>query len=154
LAGFKSRAIGRELGRHHSSICDEIARGRDSSGNYCPHLGQLRRDEASARSAANSVCRPYKLWQEAGKKLARGWSPETIHGRWKLLGKPTISTPALYAGAKRRDWQGHFHRNRIRAHLKRPARRPWPGKARSIHERGEDANLRIERGRRIASGSC
>ena len=146
LSGMKGRQIGRELRRHHSTIYDEIERGRDGASAYCPHIGQMKREKASERSAANVRCKPEKLWCEVERRLAEGWSPEAISGRWKHLGKKSISVPALYAGAKRRDWQGYFHRQRIRAHLKRPARRKWPGTAQSIHQRSEDANLRIESG--------
>ena len=32
--GLSKRAIARKLGRHHSSVCDEINRNSDSSGQY------------------------------------------------------------------------------------------------------------------------
>ncbi len=145
--GLSVGEIAKQLRRDRSVINDERRRGMTPNGEYCLHQAQLRREEASARSSANSKGRPASTWREVKKQLEAGWSPEQISGRWKLLGaKAQISTPAIYAGVRRFGWQSSLYWQKIRAHLKRPARHPWGESARSIHERAEEANLRIEAG--------
>ena len=147
LGGLKAGQIGRQLRRDRSVIYDELKRGDVGNGEYCPHLAQGKREEAKARSAANSTRRPESTWREVERRLKEGWSPEQINGRWKLLGaKARISIPAIYAATRRFGWESYLYRRRVRAHLKRPTRHPWSGSARSIHERSEEANLRIEAG--------
>ncbi|MBL8521743.1 MAG: IS30 family transposase [Betaproteobacteria bacterium] len=147
LGGLTASQIARQLRRDRSVIYDELARGKDGRGKYCPHVAQLKRGEASARSAANCVKKPEAAWRLVGERLMEGWSPEQVSGRWKRLRLDVqISIPAIYAAAVRNGWEQYLHRQRVRARLKRPARHPWGGSARSIHERSKDANLRIEMG--------
>lgn len=147
LGGLSPTRIARDIRRHRSVIYDEIKRGRDGHGRYCPHIAQARRDASALRSAANCVKKPAAVWRQIERQLKAGWSPEQISGRRRYLGQEVqVSTPAIYAAADRNDWRQHLHHAKARAGMKRPVRRPWPGKARSIDERSEDGNLRIAPG--------
>jgi IS30 family transposase len=147
LGELKPSHIARQLRRDISTIRDEIKRGLDKRGQYCPHIAQGKREAAAQRSAANVKRKPEEAWEEVHRLLKKGWSPERICGRWKLIGYSwQISVPALYAGIERRGWLHLLRRRRQRRYLKQSARRAWAGSARPIHERGEDANLRIEIG--------
>ena len=145
--GLRLAEIARQLRRDRTVIYAERLRGRDDKGAYCPCRGQEARNEASARSAANSLKKPAAEWQKVGQQLKKGWSPEQISGRRKRLNDPVlISIPAIYKATKRHGWQALLHTARLRQHMRRPARRAWDGAAESIHKRPEEVNLRIQRG--------
>lgn len=147
LGGMSPTRIALQLKRDRSMIYDELKRGRDGRGQYCPHVAEVNRAAAAARSAANSVRKPDEVWRRVGERLKEGWSPEQISGRLaRIAHEVRISIPAIYAAADRNGWRQFLHHTKARAQMKRPARRRWPGKARSIDERPEDANLRIEPG--------
>jgi transposase, IS30 family len=136
-----------ELGRHRSTLGTELKRGRNASGRYCPHLAHQDALLARASSVANAPCKPPEEWDKAFAQLKAGYSPEQISGRRRRLNDScTISTQAIYDAVMRHGLEVHLYRFKVRAHLKRPAPRPWHGAAASIHTRSEDANLRIEFG--------
>lgn len=150
-AGFVAKLpftdIADELGRHRSAIHDEYHRGRDWSGQYCPHRAQRHRDAASARSAANGRHKSEADWQGIKQQIKQGWSPEQISGRRTLCQHPTrVSFQAIHRAAKRYGWVKWLYTARLRKQLKRPARRPWNGSAQSIHKRAKDVLSRIDIG--------
>ena len=85
--GSSQRAIGALLGRPASTICRELARGRQGDGSYCP-------------SAARGVYEDRRLRCRRKRKLVEGsslhrvvhdhlvyrrWSPEQIAQRLRLM---------------------------------------------------------------------
>jgi len=147
VAKLKFAVIAANLRRDRSVIYDEWHRGRDASGQYCPHRAQRHRDAASARSAANAKDKPVDVWQQIGALIKQGWSPEQISGRRALLEQSgQVSFQAIYAAAARNGWVKWLYTARLRKHLKRPARHPWNGTAASIHERAKDVQSRIDIG--------
>ena len=136
-----------EVGRHRTTLAAELKRGCDATGQYCPHRAHRDALQARRRSVANAPCKPPEEWDKAFAQLKDGYSPEQISGRRALLGdKCAISTQAIYDAVARVGLESHLYRYKIRAHLQRPAPRPWHGVAAPIQERAEDANLRIEFG--------
>lgn len=139
--------IATQLHRDRSSIYDELHRGADSKGKYCPHRGQRARDAASARSAANVVGKSDADWQRIKALLEKGWTPEQISGRRTYLKSTTpISFQAIYAASQRNGWGHLLSTARARRNLKRPARRQWNGSARPIQERDPDVSMRNQIG--------
>lgn len=147
VAQFSTRQIADKLGRHRTCLYDELARGRDAKGHYCLHLAHQQAIQAKSRSAANAPRKSAEEWQKVFAQIKDGYSPEQVSGRRELL-KDTcqISTQAIYNAVALHDLEQHLYRHKVRAHMKRPAPRPWNGDAQSIHLRQEDANLRIEFG--------
>lgn len=101
-SGMSNRAIGRQLGRAHSTISDELRRGRmPRTGRYSPK----RAERAIIRSRRASGCKRRKLqgalWKRVRRCLLRRWSPEQTAGRLALEGLQTISHSTIY----RRIWR-------------------------------------------------
>jgi len=85
--GSSQRVIGGLLGRPASTICRELARGRQDDGSYCPQAARLVHDVRRRRCR-----RPHKL--EEGSAIHRfvhdhlvhrRWSPEQIAHRLRLM---------------------------------------------------------------------
>lgn len=153
VAQFRPSEIASECGRSYSAIHVECQRGANAAGIYCPHRGQRQADAARARSVANAPAKSAEFWQHVGTQLKGGHSPEQISGRRKLLGDPAtpatlanISIQAIYDAVKRYSWAPHLHSVRVRRRLKRPASRPYAGRAKRIAERASDVLTRIELG--------
>ena len=147
VARLPLAVIGRELGRHRSVIYDEYHRGCDASGRYCPHRAQRHREQAKARSAANARCKPPREWRQIKELIEQGWSPEQISGRRALLEHPVaVSFQAIYLAAQRNGWRHWLRGARLRSRLLKPARRPWSGRAQSIHQRPQSVLSRIQMG--------
>ena len=145
MARLPIAVIAEGLGRHRSSLYDEIKRG--GGRRYCPERAQRHRNARRARSAANGQRKPAAAWRQVGRQLSQGWSPEQISGRRTLLRDPvSISTPAIYAAVARFQWTARLYRARLRQHLKRPARRLWCGTAQSIHVRAQEVFARLHIG--------
>lgn len=146
LGGLSASEMGRMLRRHRSCINTEIKRGR-VRGRYCPHAAQRRRDKARLRCGRNALGNDPALWQSVKASLKIGMTPEEIAGRIAFEQKARqISFQAIYQGIKRYQWQRWLKSVKRRKHLKRPARRPYSGRAKPIRERAENADLRIEFG--------
>jgi IS30 family transposase len=136
-----------EVGRHRTTLDTELKRGRNKTGQYCPHRAHQDALLARACSVANAPCKPPDEWVKAFAQLKGGYSPEQISGRRARLGDTcTISTQAIYNAVRRHDLGAYLYRHKIRAHLRRPAPRPWNGDAQPIQLRSEEAHLRIEFG--------
>jgi len=93
--GSSIREIGKEIGRHHSTIVREFR--RHNEGSYLPlkaeKAAKLRKKVAGRRTRLkNAKIRKYVM-----KQLKIGWSPEQISGRLSIE-KPdlSISHEAIY----------------------------------------------------------
>lgn len=82
------RRIGRELGRHPSTIKRELDRHRDQQGRYLPHVADddARRQRRRPRERKLRACQ--RLRALVQNKLTEHWSPEQICG-WLALSFPT-----------------------------------------------------------------
>lgn len=101
-SGMSNRAIGLQLGRAHSTIGDELRRGRmPRTGRYSPK----RAERAILRSRRASGCKRRKLqgalWKRVRRCLLLRWSPEQTAGRLALEGAHTVSHSTIY----RRIWR-------------------------------------------------
>ena len=101
--GGSQRSIGQLLQRPASTICRELARGRQEDGTYCPHAARLVYDVRRTR------CRRPRKLVEGGAAyqfvhdhlVYRRWSPEQIAHRLRLM-KPDdpsarVSHETIYA---------------------------------------------------------
>lgn len=155
--GYSVRGIGRELGRHHTTILRELKRNRDtyaSDADYYTQAEQAheatkcRRSMASRRMRLKSV--EIRHYVELHLREAE-WSPEIIGGKLGTIGQ-SISAEAIYqwinverpelkrclliAGkSRRRRRTGKGHRSPVAAASKR-----------SIEEHPEDAKERTRIG--------
>jgi IS30 family transposase len=137
--------IAAELGRNRSCLSDELKRCGNRQ-DYCPGRAQAHRDESKARSAANARRKPERMVREVRKRLEQDWSPEQISGRRQLLGHARYSTQAIYNLVQREGWQDKLRQTQMRAHLQRPARKPWSGSSPSVHERPREVLSRLTMG--------
>jgi IS30 family transposase len=85
--GNSQRGIGKLLGRPASTICRELARGRQGDGGYCPQVARRVYDERRARSR-----RKPKLVEGGDRyRFVHGtlvhlrWSPEQIAQRLRRM---------------------------------------------------------------------
>jgi IS30 family transposase len=92
--GWSVRAIGKQLGRHHSSIAREIHRGGSREGY----------DAQSAQQASQkrrALCIPVgkfnrELAEELNQRLEETWSPEQIAQRRRAEGKSSVCFKTIY----------------------------------------------------------
>ena len=145
MAKLPMTMIAREMCRDRSGLYDELKRC-GLPAHYCPERAQQHRDLASRRSAANSVTTSATVIRQVKARIDQDWSPEQISGRRALLKQSPICTQTIYNLVKRESWQDQLRQHQLRCHLKRPARRPWQGSAKSIHERAKEVQDRIEIG--------
>ena len=101
--GGSQRAIGALLRRPASTICRELARGRQEDGTYCPQSGRLVYDVRRAR------CRRPRKLAVGGEMhrfvhdhlVHRRWSPEQIAHRLRLMNQSDpsarVSHETIYA---------------------------------------------------------
>nr|WP_221626872.1 helix-turn-helix domain-containing protein [Cohnella lubricantis] len=77
--GWSTRAIGQQLGRHHSSIARELHRGQMNSS----HEGAPAQEAYQQRRAFSVPPGKYtpELAKELQEKLEKTWSPEQIAER-------------------------------------------------------------------------
>lgn len=76
-AGYSTRAIAKELGRHHSTIARELVRSTQQEAMYESESAQLRYEQRRL------ACRPKGKWtpqlaEKIQEKLRLTWSPEQI----------------------------------------------------------------------------
>lgn len=78
--GCSLRAIGRELGRHASTIKRELDRHRDSKGRYLPHIADHDARRQRRRPRERKLLANPHLRSLVQTKLTSCWSPEQICG--------------------------------------------------------------------------
>ena len=83
--GFTNAAIARRVGCHRATVGGELARNRDSLGDY--HYESAQRLARARRTAANHQRDKLRPGSALGKyvraKLRQRWSPEQIVNRLK-----------------------------------------------------------------------
>jgi IS30 family transposase len=109
--GFNQAEIGRELGRHRSSISRELRRNANPyDGGYRPVVaaGMARARRWKSRSGSQFCEREFRL---VDRGLRRQWSPEQIAGRLELTGKLSISHETIYRYVWRdKELGGELHK--------------------------------------------
>lgn len=149
--GYSRRYIAKKLGRHHSSVCDEINRNSDENGEY-------RAFHADFECAKRRVYREYTskdmefLIGYVKEKILLTWSPEQISNRLKLEypndKRKQISTNKVYSMIYRRQIPDITRKN-LRKKGKQYIHTHWDNKfedAINVRERCEEANNRSEIG--------
>jgi IS30 family transposase len=91
--------MGKELGRSHTSISDEIKR---NSGNreYSPHIAEiLYKQRLSLTGSKYKLSHDTELKEYIELKIKKDdWLPDEVVGRSKLEGYQTISISTIYRG--------------------------------------------------------
>jgi IS30 family transposase len=92
--GWSNRAIGKELGRHHSSIARERNRG-NRDGTYHADVAHC------AYTKRRSACKPtgsftLELAKELEDKLQQTWSPEQIAEKRRASGETFVCFKTIY----------------------------------------------------------
>jgi IS30 family transposase len=92
--GWSNRAIGKELGRHHSSIARERNRG-NRDGSYHAAVAHC------AYTKRRSACKPtgsftLELAKELEDKLQQTWSPEQIAEKRRANGETFVCFKTIY----------------------------------------------------------
>lgn len=126
------REMARQLGRNAGTISREFKRNAAPSyqGCYMAHRAQGRADARKEAGHLRERLRDPRLRGYARRQLRRGWSPERVAGRWKVLGRGRISHEAIYQWvyAQARDLIPCL----VRAHRRR-LRRGHSSKHKSSH---------------------
>jgi IS30 family transposase len=100
--GSSQRLIGQLLHHPASTICHELARGRQEDGSYCPQAAQQAYDALRALPPQTQACGGSDLYLFIhGKLVHLHWSPEQIAQRLHLM-KPDdpsahVSHETIYA---------------------------------------------------------
>lgn len=92
--GWSTREIGRELGRHHSTIAREIERGRSGQTYEAQSAQQVYRGRR-ASSAPVGKFTP-ELVNELTEKLIQTWSPEQIAEKRRFESKTFVCFKTIY----------------------------------------------------------
>lgn len=77
------RAIGRELGRPHTTVSWEVARNRQANGAYRCVVADFRSRQRARRPKSLKLARHPRLARRVSRLLQRGWSPEQIAVRFR-----------------------------------------------------------------------
>jgi len=94
--GYSAREIGKMLGRHHSTIANELNRNK-IMGRYLPHKAQEKAEMRLKQNHKHKRLKTYAIRIAVEEMLLKNWSPELIAGRLKLLhGKQVISHEVIY----------------------------------------------------------
>ena len=149
--GFSKRAIAEKLGRHHSSVCDEINRNSDSFGEYRAFPADMEYSRRRIRREYNCKDMLFLIGY-IREKILLTWSPEQISNRLKLEypdnRKRQISTNKIYSMIYRRQVLG-ITRKHLRKKGKRFLHTHWNNKFEGvthISKRSKKANERAEIG--------
>jgi IS30 family transposase len=82
--GLSLRAIGRELGRPHTTVSREIERNRQAgNGAYRCAVAEFRTRQRARRPKAFKLERHPRLARRVAGRLRRGWSPEQIAQKFR-----------------------------------------------------------------------
>lgn len=93
--GWSTRAIGRQLDRHHSSIARELKRNETAALTYSPAEAQLAYQKRREHSKPVGKCSP-ELIRRIEEKLNLTWSPEQIVGRMESTNESMVSFSTIY----------------------------------------------------------
>lgn len=149
--GLSAREIGRQLGRHHSTIVREISRNC-SKGQYLPHKAQDKAKKRERISRTRRRLKNHAIRYDVEQMLIKNWSPERISGRLKLLnGKTIISHEAIYQwiysdAVHLIYYLPRKHKKRYPRGFNRFANRKRIPDRVSISQRSVDINKRIKAG--------
>ena len=122
-SGLSHRAIGRELGRHHTAIGREIKRNSGARGY---RYKQAHDKATDRRRLASSVARKMtdEMWRQVEEKLAAGWSPDQIAGRFRRECKVMVGRERIYQYIRADRKAGGC----LYKHLRRRGKKPnWRG---------------------------
>lgn len=162
--GRSLRLIAKSIGRNVSTVSRELERNSPQINecDYLAHRAQLRSDARKAKAHDRKRLRGAGLRAYAARQIRRGWSPERIAGRWKVLGRGQISHEAIYqwiyADARElANCLARAHRRRLRRghtnkpkDLRIPSRTPINERPRAIEARRQaghwEADTMIGRG--------
>ncbi len=94
-SGLSDLAIARQIGRDRTTVWREIR--RNGGGRGYRHR-QAQGKASARRSAASSVARKMtrERWRAVEDRLAEGWSPEQIAGRFRKEGIPMAGREWIY----------------------------------------------------------
>jgi IS30 family transposase len=120
LSEGKTRSkIAKELGRHHSSVGDEIRRN-SIDGTYWPSKAQALADQRKRDSKHPWKMTDDRIAERVKSGLVRNWSPEQIAGRMKLDfpsdDEMRICHGTIYAWIRREkrsggNWHAHLRQS-------------------------------------------
>jgi IS30 family transposase len=92
--GWSTRAIGQQLGRHHSTIAREIQRGKtDQHYEAVPAQESYKQRRAPCVPTGKFTS---ELATELTEKLTLTWSPEQIAEKRRSQGKPFVCFKTIY----------------------------------------------------------
>ena len=83
-SGRSKRSIAGELGRSVSSVCREVLRNTDASGEYRPHAAHQRMLTRRPRPKQRRLALNAELRSTVQKRLDTRWSPEQISNSLRL----------------------------------------------------------------------
>lgn len=130
--GVPFREIGRQLGRHHTTLAREFRRNCAPvyTGAYLPHRAQGRADRRNRERHRRVRLKSPRCRAYVRRQLARGWSPELVAGRWSRLHPDgPISHEAIY------QWVYAEARELIACLVRRNRRRMPRGYVRGRHRK-------------------
>ena len=135
-AGLGQSEIARRLSRDKSSISRELSRNTGQKG-YRYKQAQ-RKAEARAKRAGDRTFTE-EMRQEIREKILQGYTPEMIHGRAHLEGRPMVSRERIYQYIFKCATQGDdLYKHLPRAKRRRKRRIPRD----DTHGRGRIPNKR------------
>ncbi len=122
-SGLSDLAIARQIGRDRTTVWREIR--RNGGGRGYRHR-QAQGKASARRSAASSVARKMtrERWRTVEDRLAEGWSPDQIAGRFRKEGIPMAGREWIYQHVRADRKAG----GRLFLFLRRRGRKPnWKG---------------------------
>ncbi|PYY25672.1 Transposase for insertion sequence element IS1086 [Paenibacillus illinoisensis] len=92
--GKSARAIARELGRHHATICRELRRNQTQES----YRAERSQESYVQRRKSSIPVGKWTLQQSAliEEKLQATWSPEQIAQRLRQEGQPVVCFKTIY----------------------------------------------------------
>lgn len=149
--GRSIRAIGRILGRTHSSISRELKRNHHFK-TYLPQTAHEKAGEKKKKAGKRRRLKNIAIRQFVQRKLEEGWSPEQIAKRLSLhYVNASISHEAIYQWIYKEAPEligclpRRHKRRRLKGNKRKNKRSLIPNRI-NICQRPEGANLRTEEG--------